>query len=89
MTSDHQSQISRIFTRLCFHAGVRPEEYPDARARFITRLLPYPEDLLCAAYTYAQRNSLPGQVPEVQQFIDFMTPEYARRLEDECLVPSD
>lgn len=77
MTQDRRDLLHRIYSRLCFHCAVVPERYAPQRMKFIETLLPYPEDLICAAYHHLIRHRC--VMPTHQDFIDFMEPEFTRR----------
>jgi hypothetical protein len=81
MTNEKEQVISQIFSRLCFHAGTAPELHEGKRIIFTEKLLPYPEDLICAAYHHSRKCE--PRFPTVEHFISFMQPEYERRREME------
>ena len=85
MNNDKKELLEQLYSRLCFHCGVSPERYSHKRARFIASLLPYPDDLLCAAYHYISHHLSPARVPTEADFIAFMQPEFQRRQMVECM----
>jgi hypothetical protein len=85
MKHDKHTTLHQIFCRLCFHAGLIPEQHEDRRERFISGLFCYPEDLICAAYHYILYHAKQPSLPSEDDFIRFMTPEFARRKKEmEC-----
>jgi len=85
MSHDTRHTLHQIFSRLCFHRGIAPEQMEAKRTRFISSLACYPEDLLCAAYYYILKHATPSYYPSEEEFILFMAPEYHRRQQAECM----
>ena len=80
--SEKHQLLYLIYDRLCFHCGFRVEEFCCKRERFVVRLLAYPDDLLCAAYSYLLKHTPPDHLPDEEEFIEFMSPEFKRRNND-------
>lgn len=79
MKSEKYQLIERMFARLCLQAGTIPEAQAHRRERFIQSLLPYPDDLVCAAYHRVLHYAHADYLPSECDFILFITPEYNRR----------
>lgn len=85
MHYEKKQLLMQIFSRLCFHYGAHPDMYQARRKSFVARLEHYPEDLICACYQHLLRHQAPAQLPNVDDFIAFIMPEYERRTNSNTL----
>jgi hypothetical protein len=82
-------RLKQIATRLIFNFNIRDLELSGQYYKqFMSVLSRYPDDLVCAAYLHCMRRFQGKDLPDISYFIEFIEPEYERRLEQKVYLKS-